>query len=127
VPGSPAYQVGRLALTGAVVVVQLAITEVEFGALRFDFGDEVGGLVERVITIEPVEITDNLSRNDISTIVYYLNSFFIRVKEGVRSGNPSMRKSRGIEGGGGVVANEAHALHNPTPANHYRSCLQSTR
>jgi len=85
-PGSPSYQVGRLAPTGAVVVVQLAITEVEFGAPRFNFGDEVGGLVERVITVEPVEIGDNLSRNDISTIVYYLNSFFIRVKEGCAVG-----------------------------------------
>ena len=86
-PGSPSYQAGRLAaLTGAVVVVQLAIAEVEFGALRFGFGDEVGGLVERVITVEPVEITDNLSRNDISTIVYYLNFFSIRVKEGCAVG-----------------------------------------
>jgi len=31
-----------------------------------------------------------------------------------------------VERGGGVATNEALALHNPAPANHYRSCLRNT-
>jgi len=66
---------------GAVGVVQLAITEVKFGPPRVYFGNEVGGVVERVITVQPVEITGNGSRKNIRTIVYYLNSFSKRVRE----------------------------------------------